>query len=65
MKKVKFIIDNEGNFTAETLEGFSGTSCENTLDEIVASIGGAKLIDEHDRDDKYKNDDIEQFISSL
>lgn len=66
MKKIKFIIDKQGNFRTETLEGFSGNSCNKTLDEIVMSIGGnATLIDAEDKDDKYKKEDVENFISGL
>lgn len=65
MKKVKFVIDKKGNFTAETLEGFSGNSCNKTLNEIVTAIGGAELVDKEDKPDRFKDNSIEQFISNI
>lgn len=41
MKRVKMIIDTEGNVEMDMLEGFSGTSCEAKAKGLEVLIAGA------------------------
>lgn len=59
-KRIKVIIDQTGNYRIETISGFTGNSCNKTIDEIAVSIGG-NLKEEGDTNDKYKQPDV--FIS--
>ena len=54
-KKIKIIIDKEGNYGLEALEGFSGTSCVEKTKEIEVAIGGT-TVDEGKKDEYYMPD---------
>ncbi len=62
-QKIRFRIDKKGNIKVETLQGFTGTDCEATLDSVMACIGG-KMTDSGDKDDKFKQKDASSFVSS-
>lgn len=39
-KRIRFVVDNKGNHTMETLEGFSGSSCVEQTKNLELAIGG-------------------------
>lgn len=63
-KRLKITIGTDGNYKIQTLSGFVGNQCEQTIDEITASVGGKKT-GEGDTDDKYKTHDPSVFADSF
>lgn len=39
-KRVKIVIDKQGNYAIEALEGFSGSSCVDQTKTLEVAIGG-------------------------
>lgn len=39
-KVLKIVIGNGGKCSVETLEGFTGTGCAKTVEQILVSVGG-------------------------
>lgn len=64
-QKIKFTVKKNGGgaFKVETMEGFTGTSCENTVDQILVSVG-AKTQDSGNKDDQYKNNDPIAWVNA-
>lgn len=58
MKKetVEIRINEEGGFTFQAKEGFSGTSCIERTKDLELALGG-RAIDQKKTDDYYKNDE--------
>lgn len=42
-RRIQFIIDKEGNITVKTLEGFSGTTCTEKMQQLQVSLGGEQI----------------------
>lgn len=55
-------IDKEGNYTIETMEGFSGTLCTEKTQELVVAIGG-DTVDESKKPEYYDGDKPPVFIT--
>lgn len=39
MKKIKVTIEPNGSFTADPVEGFSGTTCTHEVRQFVSAVG--------------------------
>jgi hypothetical protein len=63
-KRVKFIVDKDGNYRAETISGFTGAGCHQTIESITACVGGS-CNDQGDKDDAYRNDDPSVLVDGL
>lgn len=61
MEKIRVIIDKEGNYTLDLIEGFSGMSCEQKADAIVSICGGI----ETKREEKPEYYDSEDVLNNL
>lgn len=55
-KSIQVVIDKEGNYSIETMEGFSGTSCVEQTQELEVSIGGETVSSEK-KPEYYFGDD--------
>lgn len=61
-KRIRATIASDGNsYKIETMEGFVGNSCETTINAVCAGLGGS-VIDEGDKDDRYRNEEADAFV---
>lgn len=60
-KRVKIIIDQEGNFDIEAVKGFANGECHHTVEAIVAGMN-ATATDNYSKDDHYEEPNL---IASL
>ena len=60
-RRIKFIIDKQGNITVETLDGFSGTSCVEKMKHIQVLLGGEQM--ESGKTGAYYDPDYENPVS--
>lgn len=60
-RKIQIVIDNEGNYTLEAMEGFSGASCVQGTQEIEVAIGGSTT--ESEKKDEYYMPDNDTSIN--
>ena len=55
-KRIKIIIDREGNERFKTISGFAGADCHATADAVMAGVNGS-VSKQGDTDDALKADD--------
>lgn len=55
-REVKFTIKKNGGgkFKVETMGGFTGTSCDTTVNQILAHVGGVTTEKSGHKEDRYK-----------
>ena len=65
-KRIKFTVKKNGGgaFSVETQSGFVGAECEQTIETFIGALD-AKTEDGGDKDDRYRNKDIEALIDRL
>lgn len=61
-KRMKVIINKEGNIKVETLSGFLETDCTTTVDEVMAAVSGANMTDSGDKEPERFSDDLTVFV---
>lgn len=52
-KRIAIKIDNKGNYTLQTVDGFAGQSCVAVTENLALAIGGS-LKSEGKTDDYYR-----------
>lgn len=63
-KRLKIVIDKAGNLSIETKQGFIGNQCQQTIDTVMAAVGGT-CMEERPTDDMFKNDDPSAFANNF
>ncbi len=56
-KRIKLIAGIDGTNKIETISGFAGNECHETIDLIIGGINNAKTTDSGDTDDMYRSVD--------
>lgn len=59
-KRIKITVKKGGKLEIET-EGFQGQTCRETADMVMATINGATVIGEEERDSE--DGDLTQFVN--
>lgn len=59
MKKIELIINEDGSYSIEAMEGFVGQSCEQKTQNIISILGGVE------QDSKYKPEYFESDGDNL
>ena len=64
-KRIKLIAGKGGKNRIETLSGFAGTECHDTIDLIMGGIDNAKPIGSGDTDEMYRMPESDVSITDL
>ena len=62
MKKIKVVIEKDGSFSAEALEGFVGQQCHTELQNLV-SVMGASVTEAKNKPEFYDDDGVPEFLT--
>lgn len=60
-KRFKIRISKKGNVRIETISGFAGTNCNETVDEVMACING-RCVGEGDTEDRHRAPSPEAIV---
>lgn len=65
-KRIKFVVEKDGGgaFSVETMDGFVGAQCEQTVEALIGSLG-TKAIDGGDKKERYFNQDPNVFVNTI
>lgn len=61
MKRIKMIIDKQGNVTTDLVEGFSGMSCEAKAKGMEILIAGVSSSETHQKPEYFEDNGDEMI----
>ena len=64
-KRIKLINGKNCKNSNETMSGFAGTECHDTIDLILGGIDGAKTTGSGDTDEMYKTAESDVSITDM